>query len=42
MAEPRVTARIHRDADGDLHREYLVGGIAYASIEDVEQVLETA
>ncbi|WP_256394203.1 hypothetical protein [Natronoarchaeum rubrum] len=38
----RVTARIHRDADGELHREYIVGGIAYASIDAVEQHLETA
>jgi len=38
----RVTARIYRDADGGIHREYIVGGIAYASIDAVEQHLETA
>jgi len=34
----RVTARIQRTENGDLRHEYIVGGVAFSSIEAIEQV----
>lgn len=31
--EARVTARIWRTEDGDLHHEYVAGDVAYSSLE---------
>lgn len=38
-SDPRVTAKITRTTDGDLHREYQVGGRTYSTIEAVERVV---
>jgi hypothetical protein len=35
----RVTARIRRTDDGELLHEYLVGGVAYSSIEALQAAL---
>jgi len=34
--ETRVTARIRRTPDGELHHEYVAGGVAYPSLEALE------
>jgi hypothetical protein len=39
-AAPRVTARIHRTAEGQLLREYCVRGVAYSSAEALEAALD--
>ena len=33
IRETRVTARVRRTEDGDLHNEYVAGGVAYSSLE---------
>ena len=38
-SEARVTARLRRTADGDVHREYRVGGVAYGSLEALQAAL---
>lgn len=37
--DARVTARIRRTESGEVHREYLVGGVAYGSIEALQAAL---
>jgi len=37
----RVTARIHRTPDGHLEHEYVVGRVAYPSIDALEATLNT-
>lgn len=39
--DPRVTARIHRTADGKKYTQYRVGGVPYSSAEAVEAALST-
>ncbi|ELZ21482.1 hypothetical protein C475_18731 [Halosimplex carlsbadense 2-9-1] len=38
--ESRVTARIVRTENGEMHTEYEVGGVGYSSREAVETLLE--
>lgn len=38
----RVTARLRRTEDGDVHREYLVGRVAYGSLEALQAALSAA
>lgn len=38
-ANTRVTARLRRTADGEVYREYRVGGVAYGSLEALEAAL---
>lgn len=40
--DARVTARLHRTADGEVHREYVAGGVAYGSIDALQRALEEA
>jgi hypothetical protein len=34
--DARVTARMRRTENGEVHREYLVGGVAYGSLEALQ------
>lgn len=36
----RVTARMRRTPEGEVHREYVAGNIAYGSIEALQAALE--
>lgn len=36
----RVTARIRRTTDGELLHEYVVGGVAYGSLDELERALD--
>lgn len=38
-SDARVTARMRRTADGEVHREYLAGGVAYGSLEALQAAL---
>ena len=38
----RVTARMYRTESGEVLREYVLGGVAYSSAEEVEAVLRAA
>lgn len=38
-SDVRVTARIRRTDDGQTHHEYIVGGIAYGSLDALESAL---
>lgn len=42
LRDRRVTARIHRGDDGDLHHEYIVDGVAYPSADALEDALDAA
>lgn len=35
----RVTARLYRDDDGQIHREYIVDGVAFGSVAELLAVL---
>jgi hypothetical protein len=37
--DARVTARLHRTADGEVHREYVVGDVAYGSLDALQRAL---
>jgi hypothetical protein len=41
-SDARVTARLHRTEDGEVHREYVVGNIAYGSLDALQRALEEA
>ena len=36
MRNERVTARIKRTADGEIHHKYVAGGVAYRSLEALQ------
>lgn len=38
-SDARVTARLRRTEDGEVHREYRVGGVAYGSLEALQAAL---
>lgn len=40
-SDRRITARIRRTDDGDLLHEYVMDGIGYSSIDDVEAGLKS-
>lgn len=40
--DARVTARLHRTDDGEVHREYLVGDVAYGSLDALQRALAEA
>jgi hypothetical protein len=42
MNSPRVTARIRRTETGEVYHEYLLGGVAYPSIDALEAALAAA
>jgi len=35
----RVRARVYRTEDGSIHHEYIVGGVAYGSLEALQSAL---
>lgn len=37
--DARVTARIYRTDDGEIVREYCVGGVGYGSLDTLESTL---
>lgn len=37
--DARVTARLHRTEDGEVHREYVVGDVAYGSLTALQHAL---
>ena len=41
-SDARVTARQHRTPDGEVHREYLVGNVAYGSHDALQRALAEA
>lgn len=40
--DARVTARLHRTADGEVYREYHVGDVAYGSLDALQRALSEA
>lgn len=40
--EVRVTARLHCTEDGEVHREYIVGDVAYGSLDALKRALAEA